>query len=167
MPKDDRAGFSLVELLTVVAVAGILSVIGVPSLLRARMAANESSAIGAMRTIHSGQHAFWNSCGAGHYAVSLQVLATQRFVPEDLNGSPARKSGYTFSMGSANTVEGSSCAGSPWATTYQATADPAWPGSTGVRFFGVNATGTLFQAAASLAGTMPEAGAPASGRPVS
>ena len=71
-------GFTLIELLFVVAVIGILSAIAAPGLSRARMAANESSAIASLRVINSGQQVFWASCGGGYYAPSLQNLGLDR-----------------------------------------------------------------------------------------
>lgn len=160
------AGFTLIELLTVVAVIGILSAITLPGLMRARIAGNEASAIGSLRVMHTGQHSFWTSCGAGHYALSLQTLGSLGFVPADLSGPVVRKSGYAFSLGSTNVQPGTSCAGSPWSGSYQATADPQSPGSLGQRYFGINTSGTIFQAAVSLTGTIPEMGAPAGAKPV-
>ena len=58
-------GFTLIELLIVVTLIGVIVAIAVPSLLRARMAGNEASAIGSMRAIIEGQSAYSSSCAHG------------------------------------------------------------------------------------------------------
>ena len=145
----------------VVAIIGIIASIAIPGLLRARMAGNEASAIGSLRSLHSGQHAFWASCGGGSYAPSLQNLGLSGYIANDLSRpAPVVKSGYRISMGSAQVVPGTSCNGGAINSSYQATADPVTPGQTGQRYFGTNATGAIYQSTATLTGVMPESNAP-------
>ena len=68
-----QKGFSLIELLIVVAIILIIAAIAIPNLLRSKIAANESSAVGSVRTIGTAEVTYSSSWGSG-FAVDLASL---------------------------------------------------------------------------------------------
>jgi len=135
-----QEGFSLIELLIVVAIILIIAAIAIPNLLRARMAANESSAASSIRTVSTAQVTYQSTYPTVGYAATLLALggplgaacvpapASACLIDGVLanNGNPAGsgKSGYTFQGASAN-------AGS----SYYASGNPLTVGQTGTRSF--------------------------------
>ena len=93
MSMKRNRGFSLLELLIVVAIILIIATIAIPSLLRSRQAAQESSAVAQIRTVNTAEVTYLSSNG-GSYG-SIPELITQGLLDSRFSGSV---SGYTFTV---------------------------------------------------------------------
>jgi len=139
-----QKGFTLIELLIVVAIILTIAVIAIPSLLRSRIAANESSAVASVRSLTTAEHAYATTFPYLGYTCNLSdlgpppagqpVSSTAGDVIDGVLAS-GTKQGYSLSL--------SSCSGSP-KSTYSSSAIPVTPGSTGVRSFCSDASGTIW-----------------------
>ncbi|MFY9647250.1 MAG: type II secretion system protein [Terriglobales bacterium] len=103
--KQNQKGFSLIELLMVVAIILIIAAIAIPNLLQARVAANESSAVASLRTISTAQITYIDNFPTVGFAPVLANLGGTTCTTPDQNGaclidsllSSGAKSGYSFS----------------------------------------------------------------------
>ena len=105
--KNEK-GFSLVELLIVVAIIAIIAAIAVPSLLTARMAANEASSLQGLRTIGSAQIAF--AATQNQQYTQLTSLVAGNYLDSRFTGA-GYINGYTYSTDCAATVTGAPITG--------------------------------------------------------
>lgn len=123
--KPKPRGFSLIELLIVVAIILIIAAMAIPNLLRARISANESSAASSIRTINSGEVSFYTTYPAQGYSAGGGAASLTALGPGAVTGCPATgpvvtaaclidwnlsqastaataKSGYYFAIGSTS-----------------------------------------------------------------
>ena len=145
-----QKGFSLIELLIVVAIILIIAAIAIPNLMRSKMAANESSAVGSLRTINTAMVTYSTTFPSIGYSANLGSLgnagATTPCTSNQAAVSTASclidsvlasgtKSGYVFTATAGATVP---------AVTYTSSATPQAPNQSGTRYFCSDQSGVIY-----------------------
>ena len=144
MKKASR-GFSLIELLIVVAIILIIAAIAIPNLLRSRIAANQASAVGSLRTINTAEITYASTYNTGYSTTLAELGPGTATIPTasaagliDSVLAGATKSGYGFVY-----TAGTATAGR--IDTYTLTANPSAPGTTGTNFYFTDQSGVIRQ----------------------
>jgi len=139
--RNRQRGFSLIELLIVVAIILIIAAIAIPNLLRSKEASNEASAVGSLRTLNTASVTFSTTYGGYPPALTnLSPAATATSTSADLIDSvlaTGTKSGYSFSWSAGTTDSNGNYLG------YSITAQPVTPGVTGQRYFYTDQSGVI------------------------
>ncbi|MCX6552630.1 MAG: type II secretion system protein [Acidobacteria bacterium] len=171
MRRAANNGFTLIELVMVVALIGVLAAIAAPALLRARQSGNEASAISSLRAVVTAQFMYGASCGSGFFAPSLSALGAAPaggtpFVGPDLGGADISiKASYYVTVGSSGGADPSapaSCNGvaaGRGTVGYWVTATPA--AGAGSHAYGSNTLTTIYTALQDTPLAMTDTTAPA------
>ena len=134
--RGRSGGFSLIELLIVVAIIGIIAAIAIPNLLASRRAANEASAVSTVRSLSSAEEAYRATFGGGSKFTDLEGLVATKMIDATLGAATVvakARSGYVYSVVTTDS-DTNFCAGAAPATI-----------NTGSRNFSSDTPGALYQ----------------------
>ena len=147
-------GFSLIELVIVVAIILIIAAIAIPNLIRSKMAANEASAVGSLRSIFTSSVTYSSTYGDG-FPVDLPTLGGPAgttlascdhalMIDSVLSSAPFVKSGYALAYQGTSPApsQPAGCSAKGW-NEFTATAVPVSTGQTGQGGFFVDQSGLL------------------------
>jgi type IV pilus assembly protein PilA len=139
--SSSRQGFTLIELMIVIALIAIIAAIAIPNMLSARKSANEGAAIGHLKTITNAQHIFSvsdkDNDNSPDYATMAELSESQ--ILDAVLGS-GRRQGYLFECG-PTLLTPEAC--------WFAVANPIQPQASGDRYFATNQRGVIFYTNAS------------------
>ena len=146
-------GFSLIELLIVVAIILIIAAIAIPNLLRSRIAANQASAVGSLRTLNTAEITYSSTYNSGFSATLSYLQPTTAATPASTAAglidsvlASGSKSGYSFTYSSAATDSAGRI------DNYSITAVPINT-STGTNYYFTDQSGVIRQNSTTTAGS--------------